>query len=391
SDITVRKNIQIATDHAVFSQFRKMTVQSDIIVKQKNSLEKIFSADHFLLAFLDRHFNFIRVNKGYADMENTTPEYFIGKNHFKLYPHEENKAIFSAVIQTGQPYTVYAKPFVFPLEPQNEVTYWDWSLFPLKDPSGTVEGLVLILVDVTERKRAEKELADKKEELKNSQRLADIGYLASTIAHELKNPISVIGSALYNIRIKRTNPAIDKQLGNIEKKIEESANIINNLLFYTRLKKPNYETVDVTALIRESISTVKRRFFSQRIALTEHYPDGGPVSAELDPIQIGEVLNNLLVNAYQACKEKTGAVDVYLARTGGMISIAVRDDGIGIAKDKISKIFDPFFTTKSRGTGLGLSICLEMIRLHKGTIDIDSEENKGTTVVVSIPFSRPSP
>ena len=128
---------------------------------QKNYelLDRIFATTHFCIVYLDRDFNFVRVNKAYADACGHPPEFFVGKNHFELYPHEENEAIFRRVVATGQPFTIYAKPFQFPNHPEWGVTYWDWTLHPLRDADGAVDGLLFALLDVTERKRAEREHA----------------------------------------------------------------------------------------------------------------------------------------------------------------------------------------------------------------------------------------
>ena len=121
-------------------------------------LEKIFSTTHLLIAYMDTDFNFIRVNRAYAEADGREPEFFVGKNHFDFYPHEENEAIFRRVVETGEPYTAYAKPFEYAEHPERGVTHWDWTLHPVKDASGKVEGLVLGLVNVTERIKAEEEL-----------------------------------------------------------------------------------------------------------------------------------------------------------------------------------------------------------------------------------------
>ena len=118
-------------------------------------LGRIFDSTHFCVAYLDTNFNFIRVNQAYAKACGFPPEHFPGKNHFHLYPHEENEAIFRRVVQTGEPFTITAKPFEFPDHPEWGVTYWDWTLHPLKDSHGNVETLLFVLLDVTERKRAE--------------------------------------------------------------------------------------------------------------------------------------------------------------------------------------------------------------------------------------------
>jgi PAS domain S-box-containing protein len=121
-------------------------------------LNKIFSTTHFCIVFLDRNFNFISVNQAYADTCGYPPEFFPGKNHFELYPHTENESIFRQVVETGETFTVYAKPFEFPDDPSRGTTYWDWTLHPVKDPRGRVEGLLFVLMEVTERERATKAL-----------------------------------------------------------------------------------------------------------------------------------------------------------------------------------------------------------------------------------------
>jgi PAS domain S-box-containing protein len=128
-------------------------------------LEKIFSTTHLLIAYMDTDFNFIRVNRAYAAADGREPEFFAGKNHFDLYPHEENEAIFRRVVETGEPYTAYAKPFEYAEHPERGVTHWDWTLHPVKDASGKVEGLVLCLVNVTERIKAEEELRKHRDHL----------------------------------------------------------------------------------------------------------------------------------------------------------------------------------------------------------------------------------
>ena len=108
-----------------------------------------------LMACLDPDFNFLWVNRAYADAADREPDFFIGRNHFKLYPHEENEAIFRRVAETGEPYSVTAKPFKHPDQPERGTTYWDWRLAPVKGPDGEVRRLLLTLMDVTEREKAQ--------------------------------------------------------------------------------------------------------------------------------------------------------------------------------------------------------------------------------------------
>ncbi len=125
------------------------------MLETKELLERVFSSINLLVAYMDTNFNFIRVNRAYAEADARVPEFFIGKNHFALYPNEENEAIFRKVVETGEPYFTFEKPFEYAEHPERGITYWDWSLQPVKDPGGKVSGVVLSLVNVTERKRAQ--------------------------------------------------------------------------------------------------------------------------------------------------------------------------------------------------------------------------------------------
>jgi PAS domain S-box-containing protein/putative nucleotidyltransferase with HDIG domain len=126
----------------------------DALQKNNALLERIFSSTEFMMAYLDADFNFIRVNRAYAESDGRTPEFFVEKNYFSLYPNPENEAVFRRVVETGEPYVVYAQPFVYPEHPERGTSYWNWTLQPIKEADKRVSGLVLSLVDVTEREKA---------------------------------------------------------------------------------------------------------------------------------------------------------------------------------------------------------------------------------------------
>jgi len=115
------------------------------------------------LAYLDAEFNFVRVNESYAQDSGHTEEDLIGRNHFDLFPHEENQARFEQVRDTGEPFRVRAKPFEFADQPERGTTCWDWTLEPAKDENGRVEGLILSLLDVTETVKVEQALREERD------------------------------------------------------------------------------------------------------------------------------------------------------------------------------------------------------------------------------------
>ncbi|MBN2013171.1 PAS domain S-box protein [candidate division KSB1 bacterium] len=126
-------------------------------------LSDVLENSRMMAVFLDAKFNFIWVNRAYANTCLHEPSYFIGKKHFDLYPHKENQDIFQRVVDTGEPYFVTAKPFEFPDQLERGTTYWDWSLTPVRDDAGNVTEILFVLVDVTEQIRA-KEALKKSEE-----------------------------------------------------------------------------------------------------------------------------------------------------------------------------------------------------------------------------------
>ena len=119
--------------------------------KSQDILDHFFSVSELLIAYMDSNFNFIRVNQAYADSDERPAEALIGKNHFDLYPNEENRQIFQSVVDTGKPFSIIDKAFVYAENPERGITYWDWNLFPIKNVEGKVTELLLVLTNVTER------------------------------------------------------------------------------------------------------------------------------------------------------------------------------------------------------------------------------------------------
>jgi len=133
---------------------------AEVLEKERHTLQMIMDNTHAQLAYLDPGFNFVRVNSAYAQGSGYSEEELVGRNHFDLFPHPENQAIFERVRDTGRPVRFEAKPFVYPDRPELGTTYWDWTLVSVKDEDGEAQGLVLSLLDVTDRVRAEQALQE---------------------------------------------------------------------------------------------------------------------------------------------------------------------------------------------------------------------------------------
>jgi two-component system, sporulation sensor kinase E len=219
-------------------------------------------------------------------------------------------------------------------------------------------------------------------------RLADLGTLAATVAHELRNPLGVIQMAAFNLKRKKADLADDKHIANIEKKVWEGNQIINNLLSYSRIKVPSYEDVAVLQILDECVVTVQNRFQTTHHVTIEKNYDPQISLIQADPLQLLEIFNNILTNAYQAFPQNAGTISFVARQDNGSFSLGVSDNGIGIEKEDIEKVFVPFFTRKAKGTGLGLSICNELVNLHGGKIEVISEKGVGTTILITLPVKQ---
>ncbi len=247
----------------------------------------------------------------------------------------------------------------------------------LADPA--IGAIVINYRDITERKAMEEVL---KNELKQASRLADLGTLAAIVAHELRTPLGVIQMAAHNLMNKNKELVQDRHLENIQKKVWEGNRIIDNLLSYSRIKMPTYSNCQIVSLLEECLSNLKDQFRDTSVSIEKDYHIDPDFIIEADSDQIREILINVISNAYQAMKNKTGLIKISVEKQEEYLSIRIKDNGTGIDPDDLDKISNPFFTTKAKGTGLGLTICNELINLHHGRLDIQSVKDQGTTVSV---------
>lgn len=141
--------------------------QAESALRDSNELlETIFAHTHQAIAYLDVDLNLVRVNQVFAAQDGHDPDYYTGKKFFELFPSDEAAAVFRGVLGTGEPQTVLAFPYVLPGRPERGTTYWDWTLTPVRNPSGRIVGLVLCLLDVTAHRLAELHLADRERDAK---------------------------------------------------------------------------------------------------------------------------------------------------------------------------------------------------------------------------------
>jgi signal transduction histidine kinase len=237
-----------------------------------------------------------------------------------------------------------------------------------------------------ELKQSLEELAAAHEQLVRQERLAAIGELASTIGHELRNPLGVISNALYLLRsdvAKAPSEPASRHLATAEREVSAATVIVSDLLEFARQRDPVMTDVDTVALVDEVLGVLP----PPTGVTVERRPAPGPVIAVADRDMLRQVLLNVIGNGYQAMPEG-GTMTVSVAEDATGAQLRISDTGVGMTEDVRHKLFEPFFTTKARGVGLGLAVCKRIIDAHGGTITVDSEPGAGSTFTVTVPQMR---
>ena len=258
------------------------------------------------------------------------------------------------------------------------------------------EALRHVQADLEKRVRERTEqLEAKQAQLVQSAKLASLGELASGIAHELNNPLNNIGlfagNAQEHIAGGRSDPASLKDcLIHIQEQVRRAASIINHIRTFARTAPLSHEDVSINEVLHESISLMMEELRLHNISVVCHFDERQPV-VQGNKIQLEQVFVNLLTNARDAMQSSDNRVVTITTHMAGdkAVRVVIGDTGSGIAPSVLPRIFDPFFTTKpvGHGTGLGLSITYGIVKEHRGTIEVTSAQETGTTFILHFPVA----
>jgi signal transduction histidine kinase len=229
------------------------------------------------------------------------------------------------------------------------------------------------------------------EKMKRQDRLASIGRIAASVNHELRNPLSVIGSSVHALKdaLRRGEEASQEMrahFAKIERNLQRACKIAGDLLELTRECVPERRPVDVRELLQESLDQVGLP--ASLVSRVVVHPQVSRVT--IDPDLIARVLVNLIQNARDAMTG-SGTLELRAWREETQVRIEVADSGEGIPADDLELIFEPLYTTKVHGTGLGLPISRSIVVAHGGSLTVRSEPGKGSIFTITLPLEPRSP
>jgi two-component system NtrC family sensor kinase len=237
------------------------------------------------------------------------------------------------------------------------------------------------------------ELKAAQSRLLHSEKLAAIGALAATVAHEINNPLTGVYTYIKLMERKIVQGQYGAEemekfrgyLDTMRREVERTSAIVQNLLDFTRPKEPVRKPMSLVRVVEESLSLVRNKLALNNVEVENLMEPLPEILA--DPAHMKQVFLNLMINACEAM-EGGGTLTIRSELDEGknLATVSVRDTGVGIEAENLARIFDPFFSTKEKGTGLGLSVVNSIVTRHNGRVEIDSSPGKGTTVRVSLPI-----
>lgn len=359
--------------------------KSEQAERQLSEIETVYRTAPIGLALFDvPDFRYLRLNDRQAQFFGLKPEQVVGKTLTEMAPIEGLRQLFEQVL-AGEPVINYPLEGELVTHP-GEHRYWTVSYFPVYGPDGSVQAITAASLEITQQKKAEQALMQ-------SEKLAAVGRLASSIAHEINNPLEAVTNLLYLARHSNDMAEIQQHLQLAERELRRVSAISNQTLrFHKQSSSPQQVTAEslidsVTSIYQGRIVNLHLQVESRLRAQTKIRCFEG---------EIRQVLSNLVSNAIDAMTPAGGRLllrsrvgtDWTTGRQGMLLTVA--DSGTGMNAKTRSKIFEPFFTTKGiGGTGLGLWVSKEIVDRHQGRFRVRSSQKagcQGTVFTLFLPF-----
>ncbi|HYL57731.1 MAG TPA: HAMP domain-containing sensor histidine kinase [Candidatus Acidoferrales bacterium] len=236
-------------------------------------------------------------------------------------------------------------------------------------------------------REVQREVLQEKEQLR-TEKQASLDELTATFAHEIRNPIAAAKSLVQQMG---EDPTSHENVEYAKVALDELARVersVSHLLKYAKEEDYKFENVNLATVVDGALTQMRSKLEANSVAVSRAYLSGPTVRADADKLR--QVFSNIIDNAIDAMESTTGERRLEFSiqnNGGGLAVVRIRDNGCGIADDKLAKIFNPFYTSKQNGTGLGLGVAKKVIDAHRGQIQVNSKVGTGTEFILGIPLS----
>ena len=341
------------------------------LLSSETKYRNLFESSKDALFIADKTLQFREVNSAACELLGCLENKILSDNLFSFIQVEEEKQSIKKLIGEGK----NIPEIEIEIKDNSNIIKWCILSISLQTNADGDEFFHGILHDITNLKNAEK-LNIQAQKLDANERLVRI------LAHEIRNPLNnILVSADH---LKLPNEKEKGLISIIQRNSTRINQIITELLDSTRKVELVFEKQNIRDIIEESLSTATDRISLLKIKLNKLYQEEhGMISADSSKLKIA--FTNVIINAIEAMEPDKGELTIAIASNNGSVVVSVTDNGKGIPKEYLSKLFEPFFTLKKNGMGLGLSSAYLIIRSHKGTMEVQSTENSGTTFVMNFP------
>lgn len=359
--------------------------------RQHAELKTIYDTAPIGLAYFDLDgYHYLRLNERQAAFFGLKPEQVVGRKLTEMAPIPGLQELFDQVAR-GEPVVNYPLEGTLVTDPNN-YRYWNVSYFPVYGSDGRIQGITAASQEITQQKKAEKALVQ-------TEKLAAVGRLAASIAHEINNPLEAITNLIFLARGSDSSEEVRTLLASADTELRRVSAISSQTLRFHR-QPSSPQDADATMLVNETLNVYSGRLRNSRAQLSARLRARRTIRC-FDG-EIRQVLANLIANALDSMNQSGGKLilrtrEATCWSTGDRgVVFTVADTGSGIPKETMNRLFEPFFTTKGTiGTGLGLWVSNEIVKRHHGVVKLRSSQSPahhGAVFSIFLPYSNaPNP